>query len=156
MEIKRVGVVGCGLMGAGIVEVCARAGYDVVVREVDEALLGKGLSRVEGSLRRGVERGKLAASDMEAVGKQIKGTTKLADLGDADLVIEAVIEKMEMKKEVFIELDRLCPPRTIFASNTSSLRITEMVSVTKRPAQVLWMHFFNPIPLIKLVELIRG
>ena len=156
MEIKRVGVVGCGLMGAGIVEVCARAGYDVVVREVDEALLGKGLSRVEGSLRRGVERGKLAASDMEAAGKQIKGTTKLADLGDADLVIEAVIEKMEMKKEVFIELDRLCPPRTIFASNTSSLSITEMASVTKRPAQVLGMHFFNPVPVMKLVELIRG
>jgi len=156
MEIKRVGVVGCGLMGSGIVEVCARAGYDVVVREVDEALLGTGLSRVEGSLRRAVERGKLAASDMETARRRIKGTTTLADLGDAELVIEAVIEKMEMKKEVFIELDRLCPPRTIFASNTSSLSITEMASVTKRPGHVLGMHFFNPVPVMKLVELIRG
>jgi len=156
MEIKRVGVVGCGLMGSGIVEVCARTGYDVVVREVDEALLGTGLSRVEGSLRRAVERGKLAASDMETARRRIKGTTTLADLGDAELVIEAVIEKMEMKKEVFIELDRLCPPRTIFASNTSSLSITEMASVTKRPGHVLGMHFFNPVPVMKLVELIRG
>ena len=156
MEIKRVGVVGCGLMGSGIVEVCARAGYDVVVREVDEALLGTWLSRVEGSLRRAVERGKLAASDMETARRRIKGTTTLADLGDAELVIEAVIEKMEMKKEVFIELDRLCPPRTIFASNTSSLSITEMASVTKRPGHVLGMHFFNPVPVMKLVELIRG
>ncbi|HET6947029.1 MAG TPA: 3-hydroxybutyryl-CoA dehydrogenase [bacterium] len=156
MEIKRVGVVGCGLMGSGIVEVCARAGYDVVVREVDEALLGTGVSRVEGSLRRAVERGKLAAPDMETARRRIKGTTALADLGDADLVIEAVIEKMEMKKEVFIELDRLCPPRTIFASNTSSLSITEMASVTKRPGHVLGMHFFNPVPVMKLVELIRG
>ena len=156
MEIKRVGVVGCGLMGSGIVEVCARAGYDVVVREVDEALLGKGLVRVEGSMRRGVERGRLAAGDMEAARKRIKGTTNLADLGDADLVIEAVVEKMELKKEVFTELDRLCPPRTIFASNTSSLSITEMASVTKRAGQVLGMHFFNPVPVMKLVELIRG
>lgn len=156
MELKRVGVVGCGLMGSGIVEVCARNGYDVVVREVDDDLLKKGLGRVEASMRRAVERGKLSSADMQAARPRIKGTTKLADLGDSDLVIEAVVEKMELKKEVFRELDRLCPPRTIFASNTSSLSITEMASVTRRPPQFLGMHFFNPVPVMKLVELIRG
>lgn len=156
MEIKRVGVVGCGLMGSGIVEVCARAGYDVVVREVDQELLKRGLGRLEGSMRKAVERGKLPAPEMEAARRRVKGTTALTDLGDADLVIEAVIEKMEMKKEVFRELDRLCPPRTVIASNTSSLSITEIASVTKRPGQVLGMHFFNPVPVMKLVELIRG
>lgn len=156
MELKRVGVVGCGLMGSGIVEVCARSGYDVVVREVDDDLLKKGLGRVEASMRRAVERGKLSSADMQAARPRIKGTTKLADLGDSDLVIEAVVEKMELKKEVFRELDRLCPPRTIFASNTSSLSITEMASVTRRPPQFLGMHFFNPVPVMKLVELIRG
>jgi 3-hydroxybutyryl-CoA dehydrogenase len=156
MDIKRVGVVGCGLMGSGIVEVCARAGYDVVVREVDQAFLDRGLGRVETSMRKAVERGKLEAGEREAARRRIKGTTALADLGDADLVVEAVIEKMALKKEVFRELDRLCPPRTLIASNTSSLSITEMASVTKRPAQVLGMHFFNPVPVMKLVELIRG
>lgn len=156
MEIKRVGVVGCGLMGSGIVEVCARSGYDVVVREVDDALLRQGLSRVEGSMARAVERGKLAEEAMRSARGRITGTTTLADLGDADLVVEAVVEKMELKKAVFTELDRLCPPRTIFASNTSSLSITEMASVTSRPQQVLGMHFFNPVPVMKLVELIRG
>lgn len=156
MEIKRVGVVGCGLMGSGIVEVCARSGYDVVVREVDDGLLRQGLSRVEGSMARAVERGKLAEEAMRSARGRITGTTTLADLGDADLVVEAVVEKMELKKAVFRELDRLCPPRTIFASNTSSLSITEMASVTSRPQQVLGMHFFNPVPVMKLVELIRG
>jgi len=156
MEIKRVGVVGCGLMGSGIVEVCARSGYDVVVREIDDDLLSKGLGRVEASMRRGVERGKLTAAEASAARARIAGTTKLADLGDADLVIEAIVEQMAMKKAVFAELDRLCPPRTIFASNTSSLSITEMASATGRPAQVLGMHFFNPVPVMKLVELVRG
>jgi len=156
MEIKRVGVVGCGLMGSGIVEVCARSGYDVVVREVDDDLLGRGLDRVEASMRRAVERGKLSAADAEAARARITGTTRLGDLGDADLVIEAVVEKMAMKKEVFTALDRLCPPATIFASNTSSLSITEMASVTRRAGQVLGLHFFNPVPVMKLVELVRG
>lgn len=156
MEIKRVGVVGCGLMGSGIVEVCARSGYDVVVREVDDDLLRRGLSRVESSMARAVERGKLAEEEMRSARGRITGTTTLADLGDADLVVEAVVEKRELKKAVFTELDRLCPPRTIFASNTSSLSVTEMASVTSRPPQFLGMHFFNPVPVMKLVELIRG
>ncbi|MDQ7842910.1 MAG: 3-hydroxybutyryl-CoA dehydrogenase [Armatimonadota bacterium] len=156
MEIRRVGVVGCGLMGSGIVEVCARSGYEVVVREVDDDLLRTGLGRVEASMRRGVERGKLTAAEAAAARARITGTTKLEDLGDADLVIEAIVEQMAAKKAVFAELDRLCPPRTIFASNTSSLSITEMASATGRPAQVLGMHFFNPVPVMKLVELVRG
>ena len=156
MDIKRVGVVGCGLMGSGIVEVSVRSGYDVVVREVNGDLLRAGLSRVEGSLRRGVERGKLAAADMDAARARIRGTTTVGDLGDSDLVIEAVIEQMEPKKAVFRELDALCPPRTLFASNTSSLSITEMASVTTRAERFVGMHFFNPVPVMKLVELIRG
>jgi len=156
MEIKRVGVVGCGLMGSGIVEVAARNGYDVVVREVNDDLLHGGLNRVEVSMRRGVDRGKLAAADMEAARARIRGTTALGDLGDSDLVVEAVIEQMEPKKDVFRELEALCPPRTLFASNTSSLSITEMASVTKRAERFVGMHFFNPVPVMKLVELIRG
>ena len=156
MEIRRVGVVGCGLMGSGIVEVAARTGYDVVVREVNDDLLGAGIDRVERSMRRGVERGKLAATEVDAARARIRGTTALRDLGDADLIVEAVIEQMEPKKEVFRDLDVLCPPRTLFASNTSSLSITEMASVTKRAERFVGMHFFNPVPVMKLVELIRG
>jgi len=156
MEIRRVGVVGCGLMGSGIVEVAARTGYDVVVREVNDDLLGAGIARIERSMRRGVERGKLAATEVDAARARIRGTTALRDLGDADLIVEAVIEQMEPKKEVFRDLDVLCPPRTLFASNTSSLSITEMASVTKRAERFVGMHFFNPVPVMKLVELIRG
>jgi len=143
-------------MGSGIVEVAARNGYDVVVREVNDDLLHGGLNRVEVSMRRGVDRGKLAAADMEAARARIRGTTALGDLGDSDLVVEAVIEQMEPKKDVFRELEALCPPRTLFASNTSSLSITEMASVTKRAERFVGMHFFNPVPVMKLVELIRG
>jgi len=156
MEIRRVGVVGCGLMGSGIVEVAARTGYDVVVREVNDDLLGAGIARIERSMRRGVERGKLAATEVDAARARIRGTTALRDLGDADLIVEAVIEQMEPKKEVFRDMDVLCPPRTLFASNTSSLSITEMASVTKRAERFVGMHFFNPVPVMKLVELIRG
>src|SRR3990170_8691691 len=156
MEIKRVGVVGCGLMGSGIVEVAARNGYDVVVREVNDDLLHSGLNRVEASMRRGVDRGKLAAADMDAARSRIRGTTTLRDLGDSDLVVEAVIEQMDPKKAIFRALDALCPPRTLFASNTSSLSITDMASVTARAERFVGMHFFNPVPVMKLVELIRG
>lgn len=156
MEIKRVGVVGCGLMGSGITEVSARGGYAVIVREVSDDLLARGLSRVEGSLQRGVERGKLAAEDAKAASARITGTTRLEDLGDVDLVVEAVVENMDLKKQVFRDLDRRCPPKTVFASNTSSLSITEIASVTSRADRCLGIHFFNPVPVMKLVELVRG
>ncbi|HET6782022.1 MAG TPA: 3-hydroxybutyryl-CoA dehydrogenase [bacterium] len=156
MEIKRVGVVGCGLMGSGIAEVCALGGYQVAVSEVDDDLLKRGLSRLEASMQRGVQRGKLAEADAAAARKRIRGTTNLSDLASSDLIIEAVVEKMDLKKEVYQALDEACPPETIFASNTSSLSITEMASVTKRRERFLGMHFFNPVPVMKLVELIRG
>ncbi|MBI2247925.1 MAG: 3-hydroxybutyryl-CoA dehydrogenase [Armatimonadetes bacterium] len=156
MEIRRVGVVGCGLMGSGIVEVCARGGYQVAVREVNDDLLKKGLSRVEGSMQRGLQRGKLTEADAEAARGRIRGTTNLRDLAQSDLIIEAVVEQMDLKQQVFGELDELCPPQTVFASNTSSLSITEMASVTTRRERFLGMHFFNPVPVMKLVELIRG
>jgi 3-hydroxybutyryl-CoA dehydrogenase len=156
VEIKSVGVVGCGLMGAGIAEVCARTGYAVIVREVTEELMKKGLARIEASMARAVERGKMTAADAKAARARITGTTRLEDLAAVDLVLEAVVENMDLKKQVFSELDRRCPPQTIFASNTSSLSITEMASVTSRAAKFLGMHFFNPVPVMKLVELVRG
>ena len=156
VEIKRVGVVGCGLMGAGIAEVCARTGYTVIVREVSEELLKKGLARIAASMARAVERGKMTASDAKTAHARITGTTHLEDLTAVDLVLEAVVENMDLKKKVFGELDRRCPPQTLFASNTSSLSITEMASVTSRAARFLGMHFFNPVPVMKLVELVRG
>jgi len=156
MDIRTVGVVGCGLMGVGIVEVCARAGYDVVVREINDDLLKKGLDRVAASIGRAVERGKVAAADAEAARARIRGTTRLEELGDADLVIEAVVENMDLKKQVFRELDAIARPGVVFASNTSSLSITEMASATSRGERFVGMHFFNPVPVMKLVELIRG
>lgn len=153
---RTIGVVGCGLMGSGIVEVCARSGYDVVVREVSDDLLTRGLERLDASLGRAVERGKLAPANRNAARARVRGTTRLADLSRCELVIEAVVELMDTKKDVYAELDRICPPPTIFASNTSSLSITEMASVTRRAAQVLGLHFFNPVPVMKPVEMVRG
>ncbi len=156
MTIQRVGVVGCGLMGSGIAEVCARAGYQVVVREVSQELLQRGLERIEASLQRAVARGKLDAERAKQAREAIRGTLLLRDLADSDLVIEAVIEQMTEKQAVLRELDGLCPEHTIFASNTSSLSITEMASATQRPDRVVGMHFFNPVPVMALVELVRG
>lgn len=155
MEIKRVGVVGCGIMGSGIAEVCARSGYEVVVREVSDELLQKGLERIRKSMAKGVKRGKLTQGEMDAALARIQGTTEMKDFAPCDLVIEAVVEKMEVKKQVFAELDAICPPHAILASNTSSLCITEMASATKRPDKVLGMHFFNPPPIMPLLELVR-
>jgi len=156
MAIQRVGVVGCGLMGSGIAEVCARAGYQVVVREVNADLLQRGLARIEGSLRRAVERGKLDAAAGAQAREAIQGTVQLNDLAASDLVIEAVIEQMPEKQAVLRDLDGLCRPEVIFASNTSSLSITEMAAATGRPDRVVGMHFFNPVPVMALVELVRG
>lgn len=156
MTVRRVGVVGCGLMGSGIAEVCARAGYQVLVREVTSELLERGLARIDASLRRAVERGKVAEETAHRAREAIRGTVTLRDLGESELVIEAVVEQMAEKQAVFRELDGLCPPHTIFASNTSSLSITEMASATKRPDRVVGMHFFNPVPVMTLVEVVRG
>jgi 3-hydroxybutyryl-CoA dehydrogenase len=156
MAIKRVGVVGCGLMGSGIAQVAAAAGYDTVVREVEQGLIDKGFGRIKGTLVKGVEKGKVTPADMEATLGRLKGTTKLDDLGQCDIVIEAIIENLDKKRETFSTLDKICPPTTLSASNTSSLSITEMAAFTERPDRFLGLHFFNPVPLMKLVEVIRG
>lgn len=155
MEIKRVGVVGCGLMGSGISEVCARSRYRVVVSEVNDELLNRGLDRIRRSMAKGVERGKLSQAQMDEALGRIEGTTTLEDFADCDLVIEAITEEMEAKKGVFAELDKICPPHAILASNTSSLCITEMASVTQRGDKVLGLHFFSPAPVMKLLEIVR-
>ena len=156
MEIKTVGVVGCGLMGSGIAQVCAEAGYHVRVREVDEAALSKGLGKIEGFLQKGVDKGKVTAERMKEVLGRLSGTTRLEDLADCDLVIEVVVESLAAKREVFQALDALCAAHAIFASNTSSLSITEMAATTRRGDRFVGLHFFNPVPLMKLVEVVRS
>lgn len=156
MSIKKVGVLGCGLMGSGIAQVAAQSGYEVVVREVNQELLDKGLGRINDFLAKGVKRAKLSQSDMDETLSKITGTTELSDLSDCDLVIEVIIEKMELKAAVYKELSEVCKPETIFASNTSSLSITEMASHTNRPDKMVGLHFFNPVPLMKLVEVARS
>jgi 3-hydroxybutyryl-CoA dehydrogenase len=143
-------------MGSGIAQVCAEAGYEVVVREVSDNLLKKGLGRVDAFLARGVEKGKVTPERRAEVMGRLRGTTEVKDLARADIVIEAVVENLEAKRELFQALDPLSPPATVFASNTSSLSITEMAAVTKRPARFVGLHFFNPVPLMKLVEVVRS
>ncbi|MCX7840141.1 MAG: 3-hydroxyacyl-CoA dehydrogenase NAD-binding domain-containing protein, partial [Anaerolineae bacterium] len=155
MEIKTVGIIGCGLMGSGIAEVAARCGYNVVVREVNDDLLKKGLERVQSSMARAVDKGKLSTTDRDAALARIKGTTAWKDLEAADLVVEAAIENLELKKNIFKELDAVTRPDVILASNTSSLAVTEMASVTRRPDKVLGLHFFNPVPVMPLLEIVR-
>lgn len=155
MKIRKVGVLGGGLMGSGIAEVCARAGYDTVVREVSEDLAAKGKGRIESSLGKAVERGKLPAGDRDAAAARISTTTRLEDLAACDLVIEAVVEDVAVKKEMFAALDRICAEPAIFCSNTSSLTITELAASTRRPDRFAGLHFFNPVPVMKLVEVVR-
>jgi 3-hydroxybutyryl-CoA dehydrogenase len=155
MAIEKVGVVGCGLMGSGIAQVAAQAGCQVTVREVSSQLVEKGLQSIEKNLGRLVEKGTLTAADRDQVRGRLHGTTNLEDLRDCDLVIEAIIEQLPEKQEFYTALDKICKPVTIFASNTSSISITEMAVVTKRPERFLGMHFFNPVPVMKLVEVIR-
>jgi 3-hydroxybutyryl-CoA dehydrogenase len=154
MKIKKVGVVGCGLMGSGIVEVCAKAGYEVVVSEINDEFLQKGLERLNKSLSRAVSKGKATQEEMDAALARVKGTTDMADFAPCDLVIEAAIENMELKKEIFAELDGILRPEAIIGSNTSSLCVTEMASATKRGDKVLGIHFFNPVPIMPLLELV--
>ena len=155
MKITKVGVIGCGLMGSGIAQVCAQTGYQVVVSEINDELLNKGLASISKFLARSVDKGKLAAEEKDSILQRIKGTTKIEELSDCDLVIEAVVENMELKKTLFSELDKLCPPNTIFATNTSCLSIIDMAAVTNRPDKVLGLHFFNPAPIMKLLEVVR-
>ena len=155
MEIQKVGVVGCGLMGSGITQVVAQAGFAVVVREVNDALLDKGLQSITRSLTKFVEKNQLSEVEKKNTLSRIKPTTNLADLKDCDLLIEAITENPKLKKELFAELDRLCPSHTLLASNTSSISITELGAATRRPERFLGLHFINPVPLMKLVEVIR-
>ncbi|MHB8540828.1 MAG: 3-hydroxyacyl-CoA dehydrogenase family protein [Candidatus Acidiferrales bacterium] len=155
MAIEKVGVVGCGLMGSGIAQIAAQAGCTVVVREVSEERLNKGLASIEKSLNKFVEKGTLPVADRDAARGRLRGTTKLEDLKDSDLVVEAIIEQLPDKRELYAVLDKICPKNTIFASNTSSLSITEMAFMTGRPDRFIGLHFFNPVPLMKLVEVIR-
>jgi len=156
MEIRKVGVCGCGLMGSGIVEVSARAGYDVVVREIDEALLKKGLGRIDKSLSKAVAKGKATEADKKKVQSKIRGTVELGDLSDCDLLIEGITENLEEKIELYRELDKLVKKEALFASNTSSLSITEMAASTERPDKFVGLHFFNPVPIMRLVEVVRA
>ncbi|HZP96874.1 MAG TPA: 3-hydroxyacyl-CoA dehydrogenase family protein [Candidatus Limnocylindria bacterium] len=156
MAIEKIGVVGFGQMGSGIAQVCAMAGFDVLAREIDQKFIDNGLERVDASLARVVKAGRMSEADAKAARGRIRGTTALADFGDRDLVIEAVIEVMDAKKEVWTELDRVCGPNTLFASNTSSLTIIEMAAATKRPDRFAGMHFFNPPVVMQLVEIVRA
>jgi 3-hydroxybutyryl-CoA dehydrogenase len=155
MKISKVGVLGAGLMGSGIAEVCAKSGYETVVLEVSEELARKGIGRIESSLAKAVERGKLAAGDRDAARGRLKATTRLEDFEACDIVIEAVVENLDVKKEIFRELDRICGESAIFCSNTSSLTITELSAATRRPDRFAGLHFFIPAPVMKLVEVVR-
>lgn len=155
MEINTVAVVGCGLMGSGIAEIAAKSGYTTLVREVDAELLEQGLGRIRKSMDRAVEKGKLEAGERDAALDRLRGVTALEDLAGADLVIEAIVEDLDAKKELFSTLDEVCPEHTVLASNTSSLTITEMAAATGRPDRFVGLHFFNPVPVMKLVEVVR-
>lgn len=157
MEIKKVGVLGCGLMGSGIAQTAATAGFDVVVREVTDELLEKGFAGIEKSLARFAEKGTITPEEQQAIRGRLKGTIRLEDLSDCDIIMEAIIENLETKRDTYRQLDAICKPETIFASNTSSISITEMMTPTsaERRQRFIGMHFFNPVPLMKLVEVVR-
>ena len=155
MAIQKVGVVGCGLMGSGIAQVSAQAGFQTVVREVSGDLVEKGLKGIEKNLARLVEKGALTEAARSEIRGRLKGTSSLEDLKDCDVVVEAIIEQLPAKRELFSALDVICGPNTIFASNTSSLTITEIAAATKRPQRFVGLHFFNPVPVMKLVEVVR-
>jgi 3-hydroxybutyryl-CoA dehydrogenase len=154
-EIKRVGVLGCGLMGSGIAQVAAAAGYETLVREVSDELVQRGIGGIGKQLGKSVEKGKLAAEDRDAIVGRLKGTTSLEDLKDCDIIIEAVVEDLAVKNQMWQTLDAVCGPDTIFASNTSSLTIADMAAATKRPERMVGLHFFNPVPVMKLVEVVK-
>jgi 3-hydroxybutyryl-CoA dehydrogenase len=156
MDIKKLGVVGAGTMGNGIAQLAAQIGCDVVMRDIEDAFVERGIKNIERFLSKRVEKGKLESMEKHAILGRITGTTDMSRLKDVDFVIEAVIEDLELKKSVFKELDELCRPEVVLASNTSSMSLTEIAAATKRPENVCGMHFFNPVPLMRLVEVIRG
>jgi len=157
MEIKKICVLGAGIMGAGIAQVSAQAGFEVFIRDMEDRFVENGLATIKSNLNRAVSKGKLEQVEADAVLSRITGTTDLAEAAaEADLVIEAIIEVMDIKRQVFQELDNICKKDTLIATNTSGLSITEMAAVTQRADRVIGMHFFNPVPVMKLVELIRG
>jgi 3-hydroxybutyryl-CoA dehydrogenase len=155
-SIKQVGVLGGGLMGSGIAQVCAQSGYTTIVREISDAACDKARTSIEKTLAKGVEKGKVTPEEQQATLSRITYTTDLSALKSSDIIIEAVVEDLNVKKTMFNELDSLCPPHTIFASNTSSLTITEMAATTNRADRFVGLHFFNPVPLMKLVEVVRA
>lgn len=157
MDIKKVGVLGCGLMGSGIAQVAATAGFETVVREVSDELITKGFAGIEKSLAKFAEKGTITGEQRVAIRDRLKGTTSFDDLADCDIIIEAIIENLDEKRSTYKQLDAICKPETIFASNTSSISITEMMTATspERQQRFVGLHFFNPVPLMKLVEVVR-
>ena len=157
MEIKKVGVLGCGLMGSGIAQTAAAAGFDVVVREVSDELCERGFAGIEKSLAKFAEKGTITPDQQGEIRGRIRGTTKFEDLSDCDVIVEAIVENLDTKRDTYRRLDELCKPETVFASNTSSLSITEMMTATsaERQKRFIGLHFFNPVPLMKLVEVVR-
>ena len=156
MTIKKIGIIGAGTMGHGIALVAAKAGYEVVLHDIKDEYVKKGLGSVEKFVDKSVEKGKMTVDDKKNILGKIHGTTKLEDMKDADVIIEAILEEVKMKKDVFQKLDGICKKETLFTSNTSTIPITDLASSTKRPEQFIGMHFMNPVPLMKLVEVIRG
>lgn len=156
MSITTIGVIGAGTMGSGIAQVAARAGFNVIMRDVAENFVNRGLATIRKNIDRDIQKSRLTREEGDQILGRVQGTTDLGALSGCDFVIEAVIEKMELKKELYRELDQLCKPETYFASNTSGLSITEMAAATSRPTKFIGMHFFNPVPVMKLVEIIKG
>ena len=154
--MEKIFVLGAGTMGSGIVQAFAQKGYEVIVRDIKDELVQSGIVRINNGLSKLVSKGKMTEETKEDILSRISGTTDMNLAADCDLVVEAAIENMKIKKEIFAELDKICKPETILASNTSSLSITEVASATNRPEKVIGMHFFNPAPVMKLVEIIRG
>jgi 3-hydroxybutyryl-CoA dehydrogenase len=157
MEIRKVGVLGCGLMGSGIAQTAASAGFEVMVREVEMSLCERGFAGIEKSLAKFAEKGTISADEQREIRARLRGTTALEDLADCDIIVEAIIENLDIKRETYKRLDEICRPETIFASNTSSLSVTEMMTATRpaRQKRFVGLHFFNPVPLMKLVEVVR-